>query len=363
MKAAVISLGSKSSLWTVEALKKHFDQVDSINLKEIELNIGTPDMILYKGKKLPEYDCVYAKGSFKYAPLLRAVTQELSKKSYMPIGADAFTTVHDKFLTHLVLQDGGIPMPKTHLASSVDASRSLLDKVRYPIILKLLQGTQGKGVLFAESKAAASSILDTLTSLNQPVIIQEYIDTGGMDTRVIVCGNKVVGSMVRRAKPDEERANIHSGGKGEAVKISDSVSKIAIKAAKVLKMDIGAVDILEGAKGPVVIEANLSPGLQGIMEATGDDIAAHIAQYLFDKTVEFKQDSEGESAEKLFGDMGISIDQSAESGKPQNIITHLSMRGEKIILPSIVNRIARLTEDDECTITIEKGKVNIEKNE
>ena len=362
MKAAVISLGSKSSLWVVEALKKHFDVVDSLNLKEIEVSIGNDDMILYKGKKLPEYDCVYAKGSFKYAPLLRAITQELSKKSYMPIGADAFTTVHDKFLTHLALQEGNIAMPKTHLASGVEATRSLLDKVRFPIILKLLQGTQGKGVLFAESKAAASSILDTLTSLNQPVIIQEYIDTGGIDTRVIVCGDNVVGSMIRRAKPDEERANIHSGGKGEAVKISDPVKKLAIKASKMLNMDIGAVDILEGAKGPVVIEANLSPGLQGIMEATGENIAGHIAQFLYDKTIEFKQNTAGESADKLFGDMGISMEHTSDSSKPQDIITHLSMRGEKLILPSIVNKIARLSEDDECTITIEKGKVNIVKN-
>ncbi len=361
MRAAVISLGSKSSLWTVEAMKKHFDVVDSINLKEMEISIGNTDMVLYKGKTLPAYDCVYAKGSFKYAPLLRAVTQEMSKRSYVPIGAEAFTIVHDKFLTHLVLQDGGIAMPKTHLASSVEASRALLDKVRYPIILKLLQGTQGKGVLFADSKAAASSILDTLSSLNQPVIIQEYIDTGGIDIRVIVCGDKVVGSMMRRAKPDEERANIHSGGKGEAVKISEPVKKLAIKTAKVLKMDIGAVDILEGPKGPVVIEANLSPGLQGIREATGIKVEEHIAQFLYDKTVEFKQNNSGDSAEKLFGDLGITME-NAEEGKPQDIITNLGMRGEKIVLPSIVNKIAKLTEEDECTITVEKGNVRIVKN-
>ncbi|MFW5852687.1 MAG: ATP-grasp domain-containing protein [Nanoarchaeota archaeon] len=361
MKAAVISMGSKSSQWTVEELKKFFDEVDEIDIKDIEISIGDDDMVLYQGKGMDLYDCVYAKGSFRYASVLRAVTQDLYKKSYMPIGPEAFTIVHDKFLTHLMLQQEGIMMPKTYLASSVQASRALLDKVKYPIILKLLQGTQGKGVLFADSHAAASSILDTLSSLNQPFIIQEYIDTGGADTRVIVCGDKVIGAMVRKAKPNEERANIHSGGKGYSVKVSDSVRKLAIKASRALHMDIGAIDILEGPKGPVVIEANLSPGLQGITEASGENIAAKIAKFLYEKTIEFKQNNEGETADKLFGDMGISLDES-DLDKPQDIITNLDMRGEKIILPEIVSKISRFNEDDEYTITLEKGKVIIVKN-
>ncbi|MFW6231014.1 MAG: ATP-grasp domain-containing protein, partial [Nanoarchaeota archaeon] len=265
-------------------------------------------------------------------------------------------------LTHLILQQAKIPMPKTYLASSAQGSQALLEKVHYPIILKLLQGTQGKGVLFADSHAAASSILDTLSSLNKPFIIQEYIDTGGVDTRVIVCGDRVIGGMVRRAKPNEERANIHSGGKGEAAELSEPVKRVAIKAAKALKMDIGAVDILEGPKGPVVIEANLSPGLQGITEATGDNIAAKIAKHLYDRTVEFKQSRSDVTAEQLFGDMGIDINQ-AEEGKTQDIITNLDLRGDKIVLPEIVNKIAKFKEEDEVTITLEKGKVNLQKNE
>lgn len=362
MRAAIISLGSKSSQWTIEEMKKYFDAVDSINLKEIEISVGEKDVIHYHGKKLPHYDCVYAKGSFKYAPVLRAVSQELGKTTYLPICADAFTVVHDKFLTQLVLQDAGIAMPKTYLASSVQASQALLEKVHYPIILKLLQGTQGKGVLFADSHAAASSILDTLASLNQPFIIQEYIDTGGIDTRVIVAGDKVLGAMVRRAKPNEERANIHSGGKGEATKVSDKVKRLAIKTAKALKMDVGAVDILEGPKGPVVIEANLSPGLQGITEATGDNVAARIAEYLHEKTIEFKQSKAGVSAEKLFGDMGINLEESGKTGKPQEIISNIDLRGDKIVLPEFINKIAKFNEEDECTIKVEKGKINVKKN-
>ena len=362
MRAAVVSLGSKSSKWVIEEMKKYFDVVDDINLKEIEISIGQDDMVLYKGKKLEKYDCIYAKGSFRFAPVLRALTHDLGRNCYMPIGPEAFSVVHDKFLTHIILQQSKIPMPKTYLASTVQASRMLLDKINYPIIMKLLQGTQGKGVLFADSHAAASSILDTLSSLNQPFIIQEFIDTAGSDTRVIVCGEKVVGAMVRRAKANEQRSNIHSGGKGEAVKVSDEVKKLAVKTAKALRMDIGGIDILEGSKGPVVIEANLSPGLQGITDATKENIAAKLAQFLYEKTLEFKQNQDGgDSAEKLFGDMGISIEDS-EDGKVQNIISNLDFRGDKIILPEIVNKIAKFKEEDECVISLEKGKVSIEKN-
>lgn len=365
MKAAVISLGSKSSLWTIEELKKYFDEVDNINLKDIEISVGNDNVVLYKGKPLPNYDCVYAKGSFKYAPILRAASQDLFDECYMPIAPDAFSVVHDKFLTHLVLQKANIPMPKTYLASGVEASRALLSKVNYPIILKLLQGTQGKGVMFADSHAAASSILDTLESLKQPFIIQEFIDTSGTDTRVLVCGDKVIGAMVRRAKANEQRSNIHSGGVGEVIKPSEEVKKIAIKAAKALKMDIGGIDILDGPKGPVVIEANLSPGLQGITKATGDNLADKLAKYLYEKTVEYKQKKEGMTAENLFGDMGIDIYESGKNGKsekPQSILTNLDLRGERIVLPSIVNKIAKFKEEDECTISVDRGSVKIKKN-
>ena len=361
MRAGIISLGSKSSLWVIEEMKKYFEVVDNINLRDIEISIGAEDMVLYKGKKLDQYDCIYAKGSFRFAPVLRALTHELSKKSYMPIAPEAFSVVHDKFLTHIILQQSKIPMPKTYLASTVQSSRMLLDKVNYPIIMKLLQGTQGKGVLFADSHAAASSILDTLSSLNQPFIIQEFIDTGGVDTRVIVAGDKIIGSMVRRAGPNEQRANIHSGGKGQAINISDEVKKLAIKASKALKMDLGGIDILDGGKGPVVIEANLSPGLQGITEATKENIAGKIAKFLYEKTVEFKQSQGGDSAEKLFGDIGVSVTH-VDDTHAQNIISNLDFRGEKIVLPEIVNKIAKFKEEDEFLISLDNGKVTIEKN-
>src|SRR3989338_8295034 len=217
MKAAVMSLGSKSSLMILEEMKKYFDSVDKIDLRDVEVNLGVGKLdVLYEGRQLPQYSCIYARGSFRYATLLRSVTRTLQRSSYMPIKAETFTLGHDKLLTHLALQHFNIPMPATYFASSTRAAKKILNEMSYPIVLKFPHGTGGKGVMFAESYAAASSMLDALIVLKQPFLIKEYVETGGVDVRAIVVGDKVVASMKRKAVKGELRANIHAGGTGEA---------------------------------------------------------------------------------------------------------------------------------------------------
>jgi ribosomal protein S6--L-glutamate ligase len=259
ISAALISLGSKSSKWTAKAMKNYFRTVDELDIRDIEVTLGPKKaVVLYQGKPIEKYDCIFAKGSFRYAPLLSAITSILSRESYMPIGSEAFSIVHDKLLTQIVLQQNGIPMPATYLAATADAAKKILEKMNYPIIMKFPQGTQGKGVMFADSFASANSMMDALTALRQPFLIQEYVETEGADLRVIVVGDRVVAAMERKAEVGEKRANIHAGGKGKAIKVDPVTSKIAVKAAKVLGADVCAIDILEGHKGPLVIEANIS---------------------------------------------------------------------------------------------------------
>ncbi|MEK6900486.1 MAG: RimK family alpha-L-glutamate ligase, partial [Nanoarchaeota archaeon] len=287
MKAALISLGSKSSTMTLEAMKKYFERVDDLNLKKIEIRLGRENGIFYEEKLLESYDCVYAKGSYRYANLLCSIASMLEGKViYMPLPASTFTTVHNKLLTHLILQQHNIPMPRTYLSSTTEAAKELLKKVNYPIVMKFPEGTQGKGVMFADSISSASSLLDALGVLNQPFIIQEYIETGGTDIRALVIGEKVVAAMRRKAQTEEKRANIHAGGKGEPIQLSREVSNLAVATAKALKADICGVDILEGPTGSLVIEANISPGLQGLGEATGVDLPDLIAKFLNRKTEE-----------------------------------------------------------------------------
>lgn len=359
MKAALISLGSKSSLWTLEEMRKLFDKVDDIYLKDIEVNLGKGKLeVLYKNKPLPKYDCIFAKGSFRYAQLLQCATYALKDTCYMPIEAEAFTVGHDKLLTHLALQQYKIPMPTTYLASSSEGAKKVLEKVNYPITLKFPKGTQGKGVMFAESFSSATSLLDALDTLKQPFLIQEYVETGGIDIRAIVVGDKVVASMKRKAEIGERRANLHRGGSGEACILDHEAKKIAIDTARSIGADICGVDILESHKGPQVIEANLSPGLQGITEITKINVAAKIAKFLFEQTQKCQESGKVSEADKILVDLGIPTE---KTGPGQQIVDNLDIRSNRILLPKLVNDIARFSEKDDVVIKIEKGNVKISK--
>ena len=357
MKAALLSLGSKSSLMTGEAMKKYFDQVDLLELKRIEIRLGKESGIFYEGKQLGSYDCIYVKGSFRYANLLCSIASMLEGKvSYMPLPSSSFITVHNKLLTHLVLQQHNIPMPRTYLSSTIETAKELLKRVNYPIVMKFPEGTQGKGVMFADSISSASSLLDALGALNQPFIIQEYIDTSGTDIRALVMGEKVVAAMKRKAQTEEKRANIHAGGKGVPVHLSRDITNLAIATAKALKADICGVDILEGPTGALVIEANISPGLQGLMEVTGIDLPDQIAHFLHQKTEENVTTVKKTASDKVMRE--LKIDGSNDTA--QEIITHLLFRGERILLPEWVTRMCRFNEQKEYAVRTIKGKVEIE---
>lgn len=358
MKAALISLGSISSVMTAEAMKRYFAAVEMIHLKEIEINFGKEAGVFYHGQPLEHFDCVYVKGSFRYANLLRSLTTFLEGRvPYLPLSADAFTVIHNKLLTHLTLQQYGIPMPKTYLSSTVDTAREVLRRAAYPIVMKLPEGTQGKGVMFADSMSSASSLLDTLGVLNQPFLIQEYVETGGTDIRAFVVGDKVVAAMRRRAQTDEKRANIHAGGVGEPVQLTREMQKIAVDTAKALGAAICGVDILESPFGPVVIEANLSPGLQGISQVSTINVAEAIAQFLYKQTEESLREQRKEAAAEVLKD--IALDALAELPQ-QEIVTTLQFRGERIILPELVTKLAQFSDMKEYVLRAKKGKLEIE---
>jgi ribosomal protein S6--L-glutamate ligase len=358
MKAALISMGSISSKWTLERMKKYFDVADNIDVKNVEVKINSKKLeVLHEGNPLENYDCIYAKGSFRYATLLRSLTFAFYDKVYMPIKPNAFTIGHDKLLTHLALQYNKIPMPDTYLASSPQSAKKLLSEVNYPIVLKFPQGTQGKGVMFADSFASASSMLDALESLRQPFLIQEYVETGGVDVRAFVVGNKVVAATKRKAVVGEKRANIHVGGTGEEAVLDANTKKIAVNAAKAVGAEICAVDILESHQGPEVIEINLSPGLQGITESTGVDVADSIAKFLYDKTKEFTERGKVSEADKILKELHVEKENEAQ----QQIVTNLDFRSDRILLPKVVTKLTKFEEEDEFVVKAEKGKVVIEK--
>lgn len=358
LRAAILSLGSESSEWTGDAMRKYFAEVDELDIRKIDINIsGKSAEILYEGKPIHDYDCVYVKGSFRYAQLLQTLTSILERKCYMPISADAFTIAHDKLLTHLELQKHNIPMPKTYVSATVSAAKKILEKIKFPIMMKFPHGTGGKGVMFADSYASASSLLDALVALRQPFIIQEYVETGGTDLRVIVVGNKVVASMKRQANPLEARANFHSGGTGETVELDPLTKKLAVDVAKAIRAEICAVDILESARGPLVIEANISPGLQLISSTTQVNVADVIAEFLYDRTLEIKSKKHDDAASRMMKD----IEDKKTTGGKRQLITNLNLRGSCILLPELVTKASAFDETGDYEIIAEPDKIEIKK--
>ena len=357
MKAALISLKSKSSEMVAEAMKKYFRDFDNLDIRKVEVNLSSKELeILYEGGQFKKYDCIYTRGSFRYAPMLRSLTKAMENIAYMPIKAETYTTGHDKLITHLVLQQYKIPMPKTYLTSSASAAKKILEKINYPIIMKFPSGTGGKGVMFAESFAAASSMMDALETLRQPFLLQEYIETGSVDIRAIVVGGKVVASMKRKAIIGEKRSNIHTGGVGEAVQLDSHAKKIAIDTAEAIGADICAVDMLDSPKGHLVIEANLSPGLQGITKATKIDVADKIARYLYKETKTFVEIEKKQDADKIINELNLE-----KKGPVQNILTNLDFRADRILLPKVVTDITGFNEKEELLIKAQKGKIEIGK--
>jgi ribosomal protein S6--L-glutamate ligase len=362
MKAAVISLGSLSSQWTIKAMKKYFKEVDDLDIRKLEVTLDAKKIkVMIDDKPLEKYDCIYAKGSYRYEALLRAISASLCNETYMPILPRAFTSGHDKLLTQLDIQKFNVPMPETYIASSQLIIKSILDKISYPVIMKFPRGTGGKGVMFAESYAAAASMLDALAALKQPFIIQEYVETGGVDIRAIVVGDQVVAAMKRKAASKEKRANIHSGGVGESIELDSYMKKIAVESAKAVGAEICAVDIVEGRKGPMVLEVNLSPGLQGITKATKIDVADKIAKYLYKRACEFKDKGKKAGTTQILQDLGINKSEKEKIDKVKEIITNLDFRGNRILLPETVTTSAKFSEDDEFILDIEQGQVVIKK--
>lgn len=346
MRAAIISSGSLSSEWIFKEMEKLFDEVEHIDIKKIDVCVSGKDAgVYYEGEKLKQYDCIYARGSHKYASLLRAIT--ILTNCYNPLQSAVYTIAHNKLLTHLKLQEAELPQPTTYLASNAELARNLLKRITYPVVIKVPSGTHGKGVMIADSYESASSMLDALSLLKQQFILQEFIETNGKDVRAIVIGDKVVAAMQRKAIRGEARANIHAGGKGERIELDMQTKKAAVDTAKTLCAEICAVDILPSSKGPLILEINASPGLQGITEATKINVAEKIAKYLYEQTKKIQEKG------------GKKVVKETLSSK-QQIVTELDFRGDRILLPKLATIAAKFSEKKEVIITANKGKILIE---
>lgn len=194
----------------------------------------------------------------------------------------AISRSRDKLRSLQLLARKGIGLPVTAFASDPRTTEDLIETCGgAPLVIKLLEGTQGKGVVLAETRNAAESVIEAFRGLNANILVQEFIkEAGGADIRCFIVGEKVVAAMKRQGKEGEFRSNLHKGGSAELVKITPEERSTAVRAAKVMGLNVAGVDLLRSNHGPVIMEVNSSPGLEGIEMASGKDVAGAIIQFI-----------------------------------------------------------------------------------
>lgn len=248
----------------------------------VGLKQGKPT-IHYKGADITGVDAVIPRIGSSVTFYGTAIVRQFEMmKVFCANGSMAVTRSRDKLRSMQLLSRDGLGMPATVFAHNSNNINDLLNMVGgVPVVIKLLEGTQGIGVMLAETKKAAKAILEAFYGIEKNVLVQEYIaEAKGADIRAIVVGNEVVGAMKRQALEGEFRSNLHRGGTAVPIKLSRAEKETALKAAKAMGLNIAGVDLLQSERGPLVLEVNSSPGLEGIEKATGKDIAAKIIDFI-----------------------------------------------------------------------------------
>ncbi len=280
-------------LWLLEEAKEIFDTAVYVPIANTYLSNTSKGVdVFYKKGALSKFDAILPRLPRTYRNYGYIVTKLLAGKTVLPFKPESVYITHNKFLTLIALDRANVPIPKTYLASTRKAIERMLGKADYPVVIKLLYGSLGTGVMFAETKKSAIPLVDVLESMKEPVFVEEFLENPGEDIRALVIGDEVVASMKRKSKGGDMRANIGAGGVGKKIKLSSELQNLAVSTAKALKLGIAGVDIIETANGPFVIEANVNVHFEGITKATGVNIAKRMVEYMKEKTdAREKQDS------------------------------------------------------------------------
>ncbi|CAM4272922.1 ATP-grasp domain-containing protein [Corallococcus exiguus] len=287
VKKTVAILSRKRSLYStrrlVEAIKARghralvFDTLRCCLL----LARGQPRMT-YRGAEVKGVDVVIPRIGASITAYGLAVVNHFEMMDVPVLNPPtAIARSRDKLRALQFLARAGLDMPRTVMAHDRGNVRKLVQEVGgLPVIIKLIRGTQGVGVMIAHTLPEVQTILDTFWDLGQEIVLQEFVaESEGRDVRALVVGDTVVGAMRRKAKKGEFRSNIHRGGEGRAITLSSDYMEAAVKAARIIGLEVAGVDMLEGREGPRLMEINSSPGFEGLEGATGQDIAGHIVEH------------------------------------------------------------------------------------
>ncbi len=268
----------------VEAGEAAGHHMEIINTTRCYMNIATHGpKVYYQGRKLDDFDAVIPRIGASVTFYGAAVVRQFEMMGVWSLNESiAIVRSRDKLRSLQLLSRKGIGLPVTAFSHDTSRVDELLDMVGgAPVVIKLLEGTQGKGVILAETRDSARSVIQAFRGANINILLQEFIkEAHGADIRCFVVGDKVVGSMMRQAPEGEFRSNLHQGGSATKVRITSSERATAVAACKAMGLNVAGVDLLRGRHGPVVMEVNSSPGFEGLEEATGVDIAGKIIEFI-----------------------------------------------------------------------------------
>jgi len=288
MKIAILSNGNgnySTKRLKEEAISRGHD-VKVIKYRDCYASIEqAKPTVSYRGEDLAQFDAIIPRIAANMTRYGTAIVRQLEMQGVYTVSSSiAINRSRDKLRSLQLLARAGVGIPKTIVSRNSTDIDDLIDKVGgTPVIIKLARGTHGNGVVLAESKKAAKSVLQALYLSNEDgtnILLQEFVEeSAGMDIRAFVVGGRVVASMKRQSLDDDFRSNLHRGGEGTVVKLTEEETKMAIKAAKAMGLNIAGVDLMRSARGPLVLEVNSSPGF-GIEKVTGRNVATPIIEYI-----------------------------------------------------------------------------------
>lgn len=288
MKIAILSNGpaNYSTKRLKEEALKRGHEVDIIKYKNCYVSIEkSNNKIFYKGEPLKKYDAIIPRISANMTKYGTTITRQLEMQGVYSLSKSiAIVRARDKLRSMQLLAKYGVEIPKTVVSRNTNDIDDLLEQLGgTPVIIKLARGTHGNGVVLAETKKAAKSVLQAFYLTNSDgtnILLQEFIkESAGTDIRAFVVGNRVVASMQRQSLDDDFRSNLHKGGLGTSIKLTDEEKKVAVKAAKAMGLSVAGVDIMRSARGPLILEVNASPGF-GIEKVTNRNVAEKMIEYV-----------------------------------------------------------------------------------
>lgn len=284
MEIGILSRDPKlySTRRLVEAAEARGHDVQVIDVLKCYMNITANQPSVHYKKQILKFDAVIPRIGASVTSYGTAVLRQFEVSGVFSMNESiAISRSRDKLRAHQLLARKGVGMPITGYAHSADATNELIEFVGgAPLIVKLMESTHGQGIVLAETDKAAEGVINAFRGLNANFLVQEYIkEANGSDIRCFVIGDRIVAAMQRTAKEGDFRSNLHRGGTASQIKLTPEERTLAIKAAKVMGLDVAGVDIIRSERGPLVLEVNSSPGLEGIERVTSKDVADKIIQY------------------------------------------------------------------------------------